>query len=152
VTLLSGLPAGYHRDLQEDKEPGFDAAETVNLILPALTGCVRTFAFRPERMRTDANDADLYATDLAEALVRDGVPFREAHRRTGELMKRLAGEGRTLHDLSPEEWSDYGIPDGAARLDPDVSVRARDMPGGPAPDRVREQCDALEAAIARRRG
>ena len=91
--LLQGLPLGYHRDLQEDKEPAFDAADTLALVLPALTGCVRTFAFDPERMRAACADEGLYATDLAEALVRTGLPFREAHRRTGELLKQRRERG-----------------------------------------------------------
>ena len=86
--MLHGLPLGYHRDLQEDKEPAFDAADTLELVLPALVGAVDTVRFDAGgdaggRLR----ETGLYATDLAEALVRRGVPFREAHRRTGELLK-----------------------------------------------------------------
>lgn len=147
LTLTSGLPAGYHRDLQEDKEPGFDAAETINLVLPALVGCVATFRFVPEAMRAAAVDEDLYATDLAEALVTAGVPFREAHRRTGELLKTLSEEGRGLHDLRDEGWAAFGVPTGAALLDPVVSVGSRKMAGGPSPDSVRAQMDAIEAKL-----
>ena len=148
--VLAGLPSGYHRDLQEDKKPVFDAVTTLSIAVPALTGCIATARFDPEAMRRDAEDPDLYATDLAEALVKSGVPFREAHRRIGELLKRLDGEKRTLHDLTRDEWSNLGIPEGAAMLDPDASVRARNMPGGPAPERVRGQIAAIEAALAAR--
>lgn len=147
VTLTSGLPAGYHRDLQEDKEPGFDAAETLNLVLPALTGCVATFRFVPEAMLAAAAHEDLYATDLAEALVTSGVPFREAHRRTGELLKTLSEEGRGLRDLGDDEWAAFGAPEGAALLDPVASVGARKMAGGPSPASVRAQMDAVEAKL-----
>ncbi len=145
--LLAGLPLGYHRDLQEDKEPVFDAAETLELVLPALAGCVDTLRFDAEAMRAASMDEDLYATDIAEALVITGVPFREAHRMTGELLRSLTEEGRGLRDLDEKEWSAFGLKDGASLLDPEASVRARNMLGGPAPDRVGEQCDAIELAL-----
>ena len=147
-TLLAGLPLGYHRDLQEDKEPAFDAADTLLAALPAVTGVVRTARFDAAEMRLAAMAEDLYATDLAEALVSDGVPFRDAHRRTGELLKDLAESGRGLRDLSDDEWTAFGLAGGAALLDPDRSVRARSIPGGPAPDSVRAQADALRARLA----
>lgn len=150
AALLQGLPLGYHRDLQEDKEPAFDAADTLELVLPALAGAVRTIRFDEAAMRAACEDEGLYATDLAEALVKGGVPFREAHRRTGELLKELAAAGRTLRDLSDDEWDAFGVSDGEALLDPDHAVRARSGPGGPSPDSVRAQADALEAFLAAR--
>ena len=150
TALLQGLPLGYHRDLQEDKEPAFDAADTLELVLPALTGAVATLRFDAAAMRAACASGGLYATDLAEALVRGGVPFREAHRRTGELLKRLADEGRTLGDLDDEGWAAFGVKDGARLLDPDASVAARTMPGGPSAESVRSQADALEALITAR--
>jgi argininosuccinate lyase len=150
TALLQGLPAGYHRDLQEDKEPAFDAADTLELVVPALTGAVATIRFDPDAMRAACANEGLYATDLAEALVREGVPFREAHRRTGELLKRLAEEGRGLHDLDDAAWADFGVPEGAGMLDPDASVAARTMPGGPAPASVLAQADAIDAELAAR--
>src|SRR5206468_5902544 len=114
--LLHGLPLGYHRDLQEDKEPAFDAADTLELVLPALEGAVRTVRFDPDAMRAACRDEGLYATDLAEALVASGVPFREAHRRTGELLRRLEGEHRALRDLTETEWTAFGVDLGSALL------------------------------------
>jgi argininosuccinate lyase len=151
TSVLHGLPLGYHRDLQEDKEPAFDAADTLELVVPALTGAMRTIAFDAARMRSACADDGLYATDLAEGLVAAGVPFREAHRRTGELFKRLAGAGRSLGDLDPLEWRAFGVPDGAALLDPDRSVRARDGRGGPSPRSVEDQAELLERNLAVRR-
>jgi len=148
TALLQGLPLGYHRDLQEDKEPAFDAADTLLLVLPALDGCVATLRFDVDVMRAACEDEGLYATDLAEALVRRGVPFREAHRRTGELLKRVADEGGSLRDLSGEAWETFGLRDGATLLDPGVAIGARSGPGGPSPDSVRSQADALERFIA----
>ena len=144
TSVLHGLPLGYHRDLQEDKEPVFDAADTLALILPALTGAVLSIRFDPDAMRAACRDDGLYATDLAEGLVREGVPFREAHRRTGELLKRLAGQGRGLGELTVAEWTAYGLPDGAALLDPDRAVRARGGRGGPSPAAVIAQIAELE--------
>jgi argininosuccinate lyase len=150
TSVLQGLPLGYHRDLQEDKEPAFDAADTMELVLPALVGAVDSIRFDATAMRTSAADEGLYATDLAEALVRDGVPFREAHRRTGALLKGLAERSRSLADLSADEWDAFGVTDGAALLDPDVSVRSRTMSGGPSPMSVRGQAEAIDTALATR--
>jgi len=145
--VLQGLPLGYHRDLQEDKEPAFDAADTLALVLPALEGAVRTIRFDEAAMRAACRQEDLYATDLAEGLVRSGVPFRVAHRRTGELLQRLGDEGRSLDDLSVSEWEAYGLPDGAGFLDPDRAVRVRDGRGGPAPAAVAEQIAELRRLL-----
>lgn len=148
VTIaLHGLPLGYHRDLQEDKEALFDAVDTVEAVLSALAGCVETVRFHPEAMRRAALAPALYATDVAEALVVAGVPFREAHRRVGELLRRLEAEGRSLADLTEDEWAQLGLPGGRALLDPDRAVRARGGPGGPSPERVLEQVEALERVL-----
>jgi argininosuccinate lyase len=148
TTVLHGLPLGYHRDLQEDKEAVFDASDTLIATLAALGGCVETLTFDPAAMREAARSGGLYATDLAEALVKDGVPFREAHRRVGELLRRLEAGSGTLEALSPDDWAELGLPDGADLLDGDRAVRSRATPGGPAPASVRAQADALERALA----
>ena len=127
-------------------EPAFDAADTLELVLPAVRGAVATVRFHPEAMRAACEAEGLYATDLAEALVRSGVSFRDAHRRTGELLKRLASEGRGLRELSDEEWDDFGVRDGAALLDPERSVARRGGPGGPSAASVHAQIAGLEAA------
>jgi argininosuccinate lyase len=150
TSVLQGLPLGYHRDLQEDKEPAFDAADTLELVLPALVGAVDSVRFDTAALRASTADEGLYATDFAEALVREGVPFREAHRRTGELLRDLAARSRTMRDLSPGEWEAFGVAGGASMLDPDASVRARTMPGGPSPASVSAQADAVSAALGAR--
>jgi len=150
TSMLAGLPLGYHRDLQEDKGPAFDAADTVEATLGALAGCVETLRFDEAAMREAAEAEALYATDLAEELVRGGVPFRQAHRRIGELLKRLDAEHRSLRSLGPDEWRDLGLPEGASLLDPDRSVRARAMRGGPSPASVLAQAQAIEATLAPR--
>jgi argininosuccinate lyase len=151
AALLQGLPLGYHRDLQEDKEPLFDAADTLELVLPALIGAMATVRFDLEAMRRAAEADGLYATDLAEALVAAGLPFREAHRRTGALLKDLVVAKRSLRDLTSDEWAAFGVPEGAALLDPDHAVRARSMPGGPSPESVRAQIAALDRLLGERR-
>ena len=147
ATVLHGLPLGYHRDLQEDKEAVFDAVDTLEASAAALAGCVATLTFHPDAMRRAAEAAGLYATDVAEALVESGVPFREAHERVGALITSLERGGRSLRDLSADEWAALGAPNGGELLDPDRSVRARAAPGGPSPGSVREQIAHLERAL-----
>jgi argininosuccinate lyase len=149
-SALHALPLGYHRDLQEDKEAVFDAADTLDDVLPALAGCVETMTFHPEAMRAAAAAPGLFATDLAEALVAAGVPFREAHRRVGELLRRLEAEDLSFSALSPDDWATLGLPDGADLLDADRAVRARATPGGPSPDSVLRQAEALDRRLADR--
>lgn len=98
LTLLKGLPTGYNRDLQEDKEALFDTVDTLLLTLPALAGATETAVLRPERMRA-ALDAQLLATDLADHLVRRGVPFRESHEVVGRLVRRAEADGVSLSAL-----------------------------------------------------
>jgi len=147
AAVLQGLPLGYQRDLQEDKEPVFDTVDTLPAVLQALTGAVSTLRIDTAAMRTACEDPGLYATDVAEAMVRAGVPFRDAHRRTGELLKRLDAEGRSLRDLTADEWAAEGVPEGAAMLDPDRSIAARPGPGGPSTASVLAQCDALDGLL-----
>jgi argininosuccinate lyase len=150
TSMLAGLPLGYQRDLQEDKEPAFDAADTLEITLGALTGCVETLRFDEAAMREAAGAEALYATDLAEELVRVGMPFRQAHRRIGAMLKRLDAEHRSIRSLGPDEWRNLGLPEGGSLLDPDRSVWARSMPGGPSPASVLAQARAIEAALASR--
>jgi argininosuccinate lyase len=147
TAMLQGLPLGYHRDLQEDKEPAFDAADTVELVLPAITGAVAGMRFDPEAMRAACDDEGLYATDLAEALVVSGVPFREAHRRTGRLLRDLERQDRSLRDLGDGEWRAFGLDPGSLVFDPERSVAARSGRGGPSAASVKAQVDALAAAL-----
>ncbi|MDP9302198.1 MAG: argininosuccinate lyase, partial [Actinomycetota bacterium] len=119
--------------------------------LPALAGCLETVVFDSDAMLRSAEAPELYATDVAESLVARGVPFREAHRTVGELLRVLAEEGRTLRDLSTAEWEGIGVPDGTTLLDPRHAVQARSMPGGPSRASVEAQLDTLERALADRR-
>jgi argininosuccinate lyase len=148
--VWSGLPLGYHRDLQEDKEPLLDAVDTLEASLPAIAGCLATVTFDAEAMLAAAGAPELYATDVAEALVAQGLPFREAHRKVGGLLRLLEEDGRTLRDLTPEEWDVVGLSEGAGLLDPERAVSARSMHGGPSRESVEAQLDTLARAIAAR--
>jgi argininosuccinate lyase len=148
AAMVQGLPLGYQRDLQEDKEPAFDALRTVGLTARALAGAVATLRLDTAAMRAACADPGLYATDVAESLVKRGVPFREAHRRTGELLKTRADQGQTLAGLDDVEWKEFGVPDGASLLDPDRSIAARTAPGGPSRASVEAQLAALDALLA----
>src|SRR5690606_9995074 len=103
LTTVKGLPLTYNRDLQEDKEPIFDAAGTLRDALAAMTGAIDTLSVRSERMREAADDPMLLATDLAEALVREGVPFREAHEVVGRIVAHCLAGAVDLRSLSRDD-------------------------------------------------
>ncbi|CAN5695736.1 argininosuccinate lyase [soil metagenome] len=152
LTLLKGLPTGYNRDLQEDKSIVFDVVDTLALVLPAMGGALRSTVFRPDRVEA-ARDTELLATDLADVMVRAGVPFREAHDHVGTLVRLAEERGLPLSDLSEETFAGVHptLGDGAARaaFDWEKSVEARTSPGGTARARVQEQLDALHGRLDR---
>ncbi len=146
LTTLKGLPLAYNRDLQEDKEPLFDAVDQVSLALSALTGMVATATFATERMAAAADAPTSAATDLAEWLVGRGMPFREAHAVVGALVRKtLAGEGelRDLVSAHPQLG-----PEAAALVAPGVSVRRRTTPGGAGPEPVARQLERFRSQLA----
>ena len=146
LTTLKGLPLAYNRDLQEDKEPLFDAMDQVSLALAALNGMIATARFVPERMKMAADAPTMAATDLAEFLVRAGTPFRDAHAIVGALVRRtLAGEG-SLVDLVTAEPT-LGA-EAAALIAPGVGVTMRTTPGGAGPKPVAEQIKKFATAVA----
>src|SRR5690606_30991920 len=100
---LKGLPLAYNRDLQEDKEPVFDSAETLQLLLPAMAGMIGTLGFDEQRMRELAPEGYSLATDVAEWLVRQQVPFRAAHESSGALVRLAESRGVELQELSDED-------------------------------------------------
>jgi argininosuccinate lyase len=151
LTTLKGLPLAYNRDLQEDKEPVFDSVDTLEVLLPAFTGQVATLVFDTERMASLAPQGHSLATDVAEWLVREGVPFRVAHELAGACVRRCEELGVELDELTDDQLAQID-----PRLTPGVrevltvegSVASRDGRGGTAPDRVREQLAELRAALA----
>jgi argininosuccinate lyase len=149
ATLLKGLPSAYDKDLQEDKEPLFDAVDTLLLTLPVVAGAIRTARFNTERMAAALDDAML-ATDVADELVRRGVPFREAHHVAGRLVRAAESGGVGLRDLPAATFADaHPALAGATDhlFDFHHSAAARNVPGGTAPDAVRDQLKSAKAQL-----
>jgi argininosuccinate lyase len=150
LTTLKGLPLAYNRDLQEDKEPIFDSVDSLCLVLPAFTGMVATLRFNTERMAELAPREFSLATDLAEWLVRAGVPFREAHEIAGACVRLCEERGIELWELDDDDLarvSSYLRPAVRSVLTVQGSVASRSGKGGTAPMRVTEQLDAVRAAV-----
>ncbi|CAM3644967.1 argininosuccinate lyase [Micrococcus flavus] len=150
LATLKGMPLAYNRDLQEDKEPVFDAADTLELLLPAVSGMLATLTFHTDRMAQLAPQGFALATDIAEWLVRQGVPFRVAHELSGEAVRLAEGRGVELWDLTDEEYasiSEHLTPGVREVLSTEGSLNARRGQGGTAPDAVAEQLSALQAAL-----
>lgn len=148
LTTLKGLPLAYNRDLQEDKEPVFDAVVTLELLLPAVTGMVATLRFDTDRMAALAPEGFSLATDVAEWLVREGVPFRVAHEVAGACVRTCEERGIELWDLSDEDLrgiSEHLTPGVREVLSVEGSMASRDGRGGTAPVRVAEQAQRLAA-------
>ena len=145
LATLKGLPLAYNRDLQEDKEPLFDALAQVDLALVALGGLLDTATFHTEVMAAAADGPEVAATDLAEHLVSGGLPFRDAHALVGALVRRSLTEGNDLAELVAAEPK-LG-PDAVALLGPGVAVRRRTTRGGGGPGPVAEQLVAFEARL-----
>ena len=145
LTTLKGLPLTYNKDMQEDKEPLFDAVDTVRLTLLALDGMISTTTFNTEAMAAQAASPYAAATDLAEWLVARGMPFRDAHAVAGEKVRRaLAGEG-SLGELVA---ADPQLGDeAAALLEPGVSVTRRTTRGGGSPAAVADQIERFRARL-----
>jgi argininosuccinate lyase len=144
--IVAGLPLTYNKDLQEDKHFLFDAADTVDLLLPAMTGMVAGVTFRTERMLAACEGGAMAATDLADHLVRLGWPFRRAHEAVGALVRAVVDRGVGLDAATSDEIAAAGLGDVALPdLTVQASVEAKAVPGGTARDMVLAQ---LEAACA----
>jgi argininosuccinate lyase len=151
LTTIKALPLTYDRDLQEDKEPVFDAVGTLRLVLPAITGTVASLTFDRDRLAAASVGGFALATDLAEELVTRGVPFREAHEVVGEVVKLAEDRGVDLDGLDPAELATLHPAldaDVAARFDPQQAIDRRDSVNGTATASVRAQLDRARAAAA----
>ncbi|WP_062134345.1 argininosuccinate lyase [Demequina aestuarii] len=150
LATLKGLPLAYNRDIQETHEPAFDAVETLETLLPAFSGMVRTLVFHEDRLAELAPAGFSLATDIAEWMVKEGVPFREAHEVAGACVRLCEKRGKELHELTPDELTAIH-----PRLNERVlevltvegSLAARDGAGGTAPARVLEQGKAARARV-----
>ena len=141
LVVLKGTPSTYDKDFQEDKEPLFDALDTLDMTLPVVAGVIQTMRADASKMRA-ALDESMLATDLAEYLVRRGVPFRQAHHMVGALVKLSETRGVKLSALTLDDFrsaSDKFGADVYAVFDFDASVNSRAVPGGTSPNAVREQ-------------
>ncbi|WP_193609968.1 argininosuccinate lyase [Nocardioides lijunqiniae] len=154
MTTLKALPLAYNRDLQEDKEPVFDSVDTLEVLLPAFSGMVATLTFDTARLAELAPQGFSLATDVAEWLVREGVPFRVAHEVAGACVQRCEELGVELHELTDEQFADTSpalTPDVRSVLTVEGSVTSRDGRGGTAPVRVREQLQELHERVVAQR-
>jgi argininosuccinate lyase len=149
LATLKGLPLAYNRDLQEDKEPLFDALDQHRLALRAVTGLLATATVNAARMQAAADTAAAAAVDLAELLVERGVPFREAHARVGALVRDAVERGVALEELVLTD-PDLG-PEALAVLEPGAAVTRRTTPGGAGHEPVRAQLADARARLAEQR-
>jgi len=150
LATLKGLPLAYDRDLQEDKEPVFDGLDQLRVLLPAVAGMVATLTFDTERMAAQAPTGFSLATDLADWLVRQRVPFARAHEIAGAAVKYCETRGIELGDLTADDLAAISPelkPEALAVLTVDGSVASRNARGGTAPDAVRAQLAELCAAV-----
>ncbi len=150
LATTAGLPLAYNKDLQDDKHYLFDAADTVDLLLPAMTGMVATAQFQADAMTAAAGEGFLAATDLADHLVREGWPFRRAHEAVGGLVRACSARGVGLTEATPDDLEAAGLQGVALpNLTAEASVEAKDVPGGTARARVVAQLeDAAERVAA----
>ncbi len=165
LTTLKGLPLTYNRDLQEDKEPVFDSVDTLLLVLPAVSGLVSTMRVNTARLESSAPDGFALATDLAELLVRRGVPFRDAHEAVGHLVVWCQVNDTTFEKLTEDDLAkisphfvgtpggpavpgdEGGVPGTLDVLNVQGALASRKAYGGTAPDRVRDQLTALREIV-----
>jgi argininosuccinate lyase len=142
LQILTGLPLAYNKDLQEDKEFLFDAADTVELLLPAMTGMIAGAEYNVARMRAACEGGAIAATDLADHLVRLGWPFRRAHEAVGALVRAVLDRGAGLQDATAGEIAAAGLADiELPELTAQASVDAKRSAGGTGLDAVRTQLD-----------
>ncbi|MBQ1084016.1 MULTISPECIES: argininosuccinate lyase [Nocardiopsis] len=154
LTTLKGLPLAYNRDLQEDKEPVFDAVDSLHLLLPAMTGMVATLTFHTDRMAELAPQGFSLATDIAEWLVRERVPFRDAHEIAGTCVRVCEERGIDLPDLTDADFaeiSEHLTPGVREVLTVPGSLASRAGRGGTAPVRVAEQLGRLRSDVEEHR-
>jgi len=151
LTVLKGLPLTYNLDLQEDKEALFDAVDTARVVLAVMKEMLASATFDVERMAAASGRGFSTATEVADYLVRKGVPFREAHGIVGQIVRYCEKQGVTLADLSVAEWHSFSKEFGEDVLgiiSPSGAIHAKRSPGGTAPERVQEQIAAARELLA----
>ncbi len=149
LTTLKGLPSSYDKDLQEDKEPVFDAFDTLSLIIPIMAGLFRTLTLRPDKMAQQL-EPNLLATDLADYLVKQGVPFRQAHHLVGEVVQLAENRGVPLTALTLADLQAVSEKFGAgatAVFNIATSLSSRSVTGGTSPQALQAQLEAAQTAL-----
>ncbi|MCJ7492146.1 MAG: argininosuccinate lyase [Dehalococcoidia bacterium] len=154
LTVLKALPLSYNRDLQEDKAPLFETYESLLLTLFVMAEMLPSIRVNEEVMRAAATAGYTLATDLADYQVRKGVPFREAHQAVGKLVRYASGRGKGLSELTLKEYQRHSplFEEDVLGLDVEASLRARDVPGGTAPQRVAEALKEARRRLATEEG
>ncbi len=152
LTTLKGLPLSYNRDLQEDKGPFLETYESLLPTLVIFAEMLPAIRFNAERTRAAATAGYTLATDLADYLVRKGMPFREAHQAVGKLVRYASDKGKELSELTPAEYKRFSplFEADVLKLNVEASLAARDVPGGTAPKRVAEALAEARRRLARR--
>jgi argininosuccinate lyase len=151
LTMMKSLPLSYNKDLQEDKEPLFDTVDTVKGVLRILPAALKTMRINKARMR-EAASGFLTATDAADYLVKKGLPFRRAHEAVGKAVRYSIEKGKTLEDLTLEEWRMFSRlfeADIKRAVKAESSVKARKIRGGTAPGEVRKQLQRARGELGR---
>ena len=140
LTIMKGLPLAYNKDMQEDKEALFDSVDTVKLCLPVFTGMISTMKLNIERMRAAAKGGFTNATDLADYLVKKGLPFRTAHKITGQVVLHCINQKCNIQDLAIDELKQFSVLfeiDIYDALSIEACVQGRNITGGPSPETVK---------------
>ena len=153
LTTLKGLPLAYNKDMQEDKEPVFDALDTVSMCLPVFTGMISTMKVLTENMASAANKGVINATDCADYLTKKGMPFRDAYTVTGALVYHCTQSGKTLEQLTLEELKEISPlfgEDVFEALNMLNCAFQRKSFGGPAKEETTRQIEYIKAFIAAR--
>jgi argininosuccinate lyase len=145
LVTLKGLPLSYNRDLQEDKEPLFDSVRQIHLVLRALSGAYRTMRFHDDVAKTAANDQFLVAIDIAEELVAEGVPFRQAHEQVGKLVATAVATNRSLATVVAQDSS---VARFSALFEPGAALTRRRSPGASGPASSEDQAQRLRVEVA----
>ncbi|NLC97077.1 MAG: argininosuccinate lyase [Erysipelotrichaceae bacterium] len=154
LTLMKGLPLAYNKDMQEDKEPVFDAFDTVKASLPVFTAMLSTMSVKSENMRSAAAGGFINATDCADYLVKKGLPFREAYTIVGRLVSQCITNDKTLENLSIDEYkavSPVFDTDVYDYISLETCLANRKVPGGPAPESVLIQINSAKDFIKERK-
>ncbi len=150
LTVMKGIPLAYNKDMQEDKEGVFDAVDTLKMCLPVFTRMVDTMTFNKDNMRQAARKGFMNATDAADWLVKQGVPFRDAHAIIGQLVLYCINNDKNLDDLTLDEYkavSDVFTEDIYNAIDLDTCVNSRIVDGGPSEKYIKKLIDINKKAI-----